>query len=106
MVRSECVLPFSAFARPPRSAAMTMLLRVPDRPLGLGIVQLALGGLSLLSLFAAERRLIDRDDAAQQIVVVFHHAADAPAKEPSGLLADAKMVCQFDLRKCPCSLRP
>src|ERR1700740_1639841 len=36
-------------------------------PLGLGIVQLALGGLSLLSLFAAERRLIDRDDAAQQI---------------------------------------
>jgi hypothetical protein len=64
-------------------------------PLGLGIVQLALGGLSLLSLFAAERRLIDPDDAA-----------DALAKEPSGLLADAKMVCQFDLRKCPCSLRP
>ena len=33
----------------------------------------------------------------QQIVVVFHHVADAPAKEPSGLLADAKMFCQFDL---------
>jgi hypothetical protein len=63
-------------------------------PLGLGIVQLALGGLSLLPLFAAEIRLIDLDDAAQQIVVVFHHVADAPAKEPSGLLADAKMFCQ------------
>ncbi len=67
-------------------------------PGGLIVVRVALGGLAPLALLAAEVCFVHLYDAAQQPVLVLHHAADALAEEPCGFLADAEVFAQLDRR--------
>jgi CHAT domain len=76
------------------------LLRVPDRPLGWA------SSSSRLEVCPFFRCLPPRDVSSTATMPPSRSslssiAADAPAKQPSGLLADARMVCQFDLKEMP-----
>ncbi len=56
---------------------------------GLIIVMVALARLSFRPLLAAKAGFIHLDDSAQKSISVIHHPADALAKKPRGLLANA-----------------
>lgn len=66
--------------------------RAPGRVVN---IRIAPAGRSVPARLAAGIRCIDVDDAIQQAVLVFHHAADALAEKPRGLLADAQMLGQL-----------
>ena len=91
-----------AFLRPRPAAALRRhrdhALASAAAALGLVVVGVTFRLLAFLACLAAEIRFVGLDDTLQQPVLVLHHAADALAEEPSGLLADAEMFAQFDGR--------